>query len=136
MIHFDTEQSPYDHYQCIVRALRRAGHSEPPEWFRSYCLTDVPTEQRRQVLRFEMERAKAEHGSIHSVIIDGVGDICINVNDPAEAVSIVDKLHQLAIGFDCTLVPVLHEILARTAVRHADIWAVNWNARRRPICGC
>jgi hypothetical protein len=109
VIHFDTEQSPYDHYQCIIRALRRAGNSEPPEWFRSYCLTDVSTEKRRQVLRFEMERAKAKHCGIHSVIIDGVGDICINVNDPAEAVSIVDELHLLAIGFYCTVVPVLHE---------------------------
>ena len=109
VIHFDTEQSPYDHYQCVIRALRRAGNSEPLEWFRSYCLTDVSTGERRQVLRFEMERAKAEHGGIHSVIIDGVGDICINVNDPAEAVSIVDELHQLAIGFYCTVVPVLHE---------------------------
>ena len=69
-----------------------------------------------------MERAKAEHGGIHSVIIDGVGDICINVNDPAEAVSIVDELHQLAIGFYlAALFRCCTKILARTSARHADI---------------
>jgi hypothetical protein len=109
VVHFDTEQSPYDHHCSITRALRRAGRTEPPAWLRSYCLTDVPIADRRRVLRFETERASTLCGGVHSVIVDGVGDVCVNPNDPAEAFALVDELHRLAIEFFCTVVPVLHE---------------------------
>ncbi len=109
VVHFDTEQSPYDHYHTITRALRRTGRSEPPSWLRSYYLADVPTRERRQIITFETERAAAIHGGVHSVLIDGIGDVCINVLDPEESVELVDELHQLAIRFSCTFVPVLHE---------------------------
>jgi hypothetical protein len=109
VIHFDTEQSPFDHHAIIKRALRRAGKDRPPEWLRSYCITDVPLLSRRASMALELERGKEAHGGIHSAIIDGVGDLCADLNDPAEAFELIDYLHQLAIRFDTIIVCVLHE---------------------------
>ena len=42
-------------------------------------------------------------------MIDGVGDLAIDVNDTAESNGLVAELHALAIRFDCPIVCVLHE---------------------------
>jgi hypothetical protein len=39
VVHFDTEQCPYDHWQLVNRALKRAGLEAAPAWLRSYCVT-------------------------------------------------------------------------------------------------
>lgn len=109
MVHFDTEQAPADHHAGIVRSLYRAGLASPPTWLRSYRLADVPLLTRRSCLPFDIERAAAECGGIHSVIIDGIGDLCADPNDPAEAFGIVDSLHQLAIRYNAPIFAVLHE---------------------------
>ena len=38
VLHFDTEQSPFDHHAVVLLALGRAGRAQPPLWFRSYLL--------------------------------------------------------------------------------------------------
>ena len=108
VIHFDTEQSPYDHYAVIMQALRRA-KSEPQDWLRSYRLADVGIDQRLGLLRFELDAARKECGAIHSAFLDGVADFCHDPNDPAEAFALVAELHKLAIDYDTTIVCVLHE---------------------------
>ena len=108
VIHFDTEQSRYDHHQLVRRALHRAGVKEAPEWLRSYTLADVPTNERRAALIAEMSAARSDHGGIALVIVDGVADFCNDPNDPAEAFGLVEELHRMAIRFDCPILLVLH----------------------------
>ena len=108
LIHFDTEQSPYDHHAVIVRALQRAGRPSP-DWLRSYSLADVGIVERMGLLRFELEAAKEAHGAIHSVFLDGVADLCHDPNDPQEAFALVGELHRLAICYDTAVLCVLHE---------------------------
>ena len=108
VVHFDTEQSPFDHHAVILQMLRRAGRKQPPDWFRSYCLTDVATKDRRKALAHEMKRA-AIAGRLRAVIIDGIGDLCIDLNDSAEAFGLVEELHRLAITYDCPIFCRLHE---------------------------
>lgn len=107
-IHFDTEQSRYDHHRLICRAMERAGVNTLPEWFRSYSLADVPTAERRKLLAAEMVATKAAHGKLEGVIIDGIADLCHDLNDPAEAFGLVEELQRLAIKFDCVIVVILH----------------------------
>ena len=106
---FDTEQSPYDHEQIIIRALRRAEREQPPPWLRSYCLTDLDIPARRAFIAKEMERAARDHGGIRCVFIDGVGDFVTDVNDIADAHNFVIELHGLAIAHGTVLIVVLHE---------------------------
>ena len=109
VIHFDTEQSPFDHFNLIKRAMRRINVESVPKWLRSYCLTDVPVNVRRQTLVIELERASQQCGGVLVVIIDGVADLCMSPNDESESLALVDQLHQLAIRFNCGILTVLHE---------------------------
>jgi hypothetical protein len=108
LIHFDTEQSPADHHALVATALRRVGVIEQPTWLRSYRMVDVPLNERLGLLEHELDRARREHGGIHSLLLDGVADFVIDVNDSAEAFGVVEKLHRLAVKYDTNIVCVLH----------------------------
>jgi len=109
VVFFDTEQSPWDAYCLARRAADRAGIRELPETFRGYYLLDIGTADRRRFLSAELERASAECGGIHAVLLDGTGDLCVSVNDEKETVALVDELIALAVKYDCPLITVLHE---------------------------
>lgn len=106
---FDTEQSPYDACSLVVRATARAGMQGLPENFRCYSLADIGIPQRRLLLNAELERAAQKCGGVHCVFIDGVADLCADLNDSQEAFGLVDDLVRLAIKYKCPVVNVLHE---------------------------
>lgn len=106
---FDTEQSPYDACSLVKRATDRAGVERLPNNFRCYHLADIYTPQRRQFLTAELKRAEETCGGIHCVFIDGVADLCADLNDSEEAFALVDELFRLAINYKCPVVNVLHE---------------------------
>ena len=108
VIHFDTEQSKYDHYQLIVKAMKRASVSDFPNWIRSYSLADLPTIKRRQHLAADMAAARREHNGIQFVIIDGVADLIHDPNDSKEAFGLIEELHRLAIRYDTSIIGILH----------------------------
>jgi len=107
VIHFDTEQSRYDHFALVSGAARRAGVEMPPEILRSFCLTDVNTWDRREMLRLELARSAAR--GVFAVFLDGAADFVIDVNDTEESFGFVEMLHGWAILYNCVIVCVLHE---------------------------
>ncbi len=109
LVHFDTEQSRFDHDQLVRRACRRAQVEKPPAWFSSYSVADLDIRDRRLALRHTMHEARETHGGIFAVMIDGIGDLCGDPNDSEESFSLVHELHALAITYDCTIITVLHE---------------------------
>jgi hypothetical protein len=109
VIHFDTEQSRYDHDMLIRRAMDRARVQTPPPWFHSYCLTDVSIPDRNKALETAIWDAAAAHGGIFAIIIDGVADFCASLNDEAESFKLVGDLHRIAVERECAIITVLHE---------------------------
>jgi hypothetical protein len=109
LVHFDTEQSRFDHDALIRRAARRAGTDRTPEWFVSYSVADLDIRDRRLALRHVMKSAAESHGGIFAVMIDGIGDLCGDPNDSEESFDLVHELHALAITHDCSIITVLHE---------------------------
>jgi hypothetical protein len=107
VLHFDTEQSRGDHYNMMMRALRRADLQAPPSWFSSYSLTRLDPAERRAAIS-AMARKAAANGGLHSLFIDGVADLVFDVNDLKEACSLVTELHQLATEISCVIVTALH----------------------------
>lgn len=105
LIHLDTEQSPFDHHQMILRALRRAGVTVAPAWLLSFALAGFSARELRRAL----EVALADHAKPFAVLLDGVADFVVDVNDPAEANAFVAELHAFAIKSDCPVVNVIHE---------------------------
>ena len=108
VIHLDTEQSEEDHDTLNRIALRRAGLQAPPAWLHSYCLTGFSVRDSRDALLALLADAKAEHGGIHSVLIDGTADMVVDVNEAGESNSFVAELHALAIEYRCAIGGVIH----------------------------
>jgi hypothetical protein len=106
---FDTEQSPFDAWQLVSRAMKRAGLSRHPANLRAYAILDLSVPDRLQAIDIELRRAAADCGGIHAVFIDGVGDLCRSVNDEAEANDLVGKLVALAVLYECPIICVIHE---------------------------
>jgi hypothetical protein len=109
LIHFDTEQSRYDHDSLVRNAVRRAGSERTADGFFSYSVADLDIKDRRKALRHVMQEAYAAHGGIFAVMIDGIGDLCADPNDSAEAFGLVQELHAMAITYHCAIITVLHE---------------------------
>jgi hypothetical protein len=109
VVHFDTEQSPQDHFRVVQKALTRAQQTEQPGWLKSYCLTDLAIDERRASIAAEMERAQQEHGGILFVILDGIADFIASPNDDKESFAFVAELHALAIRYSTCIFVVIHE---------------------------
>lgn len=108
LVHFDTEQSRYDHEQIVIRALKR-GDCAKPSWVHSYCVTGFDIKIRMEALKEELKRRNQQHGGIFAVLIDGIGDYIPDVNDPKTSTELVNELQALAIEYSCVIVVVLHE---------------------------
>jgi hypothetical protein len=120
VIHFDSEQSPYDSEQLLARTIRRAGAAELPPWILSYCLTGWNYREARALLPVVMEYATCTFGGIHSALIDGAVDLVADPNDQAESNGLVAELHALAIRHTC---PILTTIHLNPGKRWQDPWA-------------
>jgi hypothetical protein len=108
VVHLDTEQSPFDHWTLVDRAIRRAGAGATPAWLNSYCGTGLSLVELRQAIRLSLDRAAQKFGGIHSFILDGAADCVADVNDPAESNDFVAELHALAIQYNCPIIGVIH----------------------------
>lgn len=108
LLHFDTEQSPFDHHQLVRRAMRRAGVDSPPPWLASYGLAGFSAQELRRALVAKMKDASTR-GGIFAVILDGTADLVSDVNDAGECNAFVAELHGLAIEHDCPILNVVHE---------------------------
>lgn len=108
VLHLDTEQS-LEHFDALVRrSLRRAEVEQPPAWLNSVCLTGCEPLEIIEVLATLLHDATGKYGGIHSVWLDGIGDLANSPNDELESNRLVRKLHALAIQYGCPIFAVLH----------------------------
>lgn len=109
VIYVDTEQSKDDFWRAIDRTKDRAGAVMYPAWLIPHCVSDLPVAEIRDGLAVKMADAQPEFGGIHSVFIDGVADMVLDVNDAEECNALVADLFRLATRYDCSVVVVIHK---------------------------
>jgi hypothetical protein len=103
----DTEQSRFDFDANVRRALRRAGSDKEPEWLKAYGLAGYSANDLKKIVAALLWEAELD--GAYGVIIDGVADLCADVNDAEECNAFVARLQNLAIKHDCPIICVLHE---------------------------
>jgi hypothetical protein len=108
VVHLDTEQSTFDHWQGIQRAIRRAKIASAPPWLRSHCLTGFSAADVRASIRVLLEQSAEKFGGVHSVLIDGIADAASDVNNAEETSGLITELHKVAIEFDCPILTIIH----------------------------
>lgn len=108
VLHFDTEQSPYDWQQSVKTCLRRAGLEEAPNWLMSFTIAGMEAAKAEAFVHQAVRLAKKTHGGIHSIFIDGVADLVNDPNSPDECFPLVARLHGMAIEYDTSIINILH----------------------------
>ena len=108
-LYIDTEQAPDDFWHAIDRAKRRAKVAHTPDWLVAGCVTDLSAPIARRAVTLVMAEVAKAFGGIHAVILDGVADLVLDVNDAEECNGLVSELHALAIRYDCPIVCVIHK---------------------------
>jgi hypothetical protein len=107
VLHFDTEQSPMDHWKLCDSILRRAQLTEC-SIFKSVCLTSLPILERQAIVHQVIGQEAQRGDGLFIALIDGHGDLVRNVNDPEETADYVAALHALAIEYRCHIYGALH----------------------------
>ena len=108
VVHLDTEQCRFDHWEGIARAIHRAKVDTAPSWLRSCCLTGFSAADVRAAIPILIKQAAKQCGGVHSVFIDGIADAVPDVNDAEETSSLITDLHKWAIEFDCPILNIIH----------------------------
>lgn len=108
VVHIDTEQSRAHHTQFCKRAKRRANLPAMPDWYYSYPLAGWSAQDIRESIDIVCAEAELACGGIHTVVIDGIGDAVIDVNNAGECMPLISHLHGLAMRYRCAIVLVIH----------------------------
>lgn len=109
VLHFDTEQSKEDQQYNIKTVLKRAGLNSTPEYFLSYNIRQLGTDEYREVTENICREAKTRFGGIHLILIDGGADYIKSVNDEEAASDIIQFFTHLAIKYDCAVIVIIHQ---------------------------
>ena len=112
VLHFDTEQSPFDHHKMIRTAQRRADGVPLPPWFRSYRLAGCDSEHLRNSLELLLEEIGGQ-GGVFAVLVDGIADFVSSVNEESECNGLISSLMKIAANYNCPVICVLHENVAQ-----------------------
>ncbi|HTJ77689.1 MAG TPA: DnaB-like helicase N-terminal domain-containing protein [Rariglobus sp.] len=108
LIHIDTEQSPFDHFQTLRRAVARAKLTAAPAWLWSFSMAGWGAADLRRALAESLKRAKRMNLEVFGVILDGVADLCVDVNDAEESNGLIAELHAHAIAANTPIICVVH----------------------------
>ena len=107
ILYFDTEQSPY-HCQLVVqRILRLAGlpiDREPEHLMFSHLRAIADPNDRREIIRYAIYNTP----NVGLVVIDGIRDLMLDINNSTEATKLVGDLMQWTSEQNIHIQTVLH----------------------------
>ena len=105
VFHFDTEQSRY-HSQRVFKRVLRMTEEEDKGYF-TYSLRSMSHDERLAFIEYCLYYKK-DVGDIGLVIIDGIADLCSDVNQIDECNKVIQKLMKWSEELNCVIVSVIH----------------------------
>ena len=106
IIHFDTEQSNFDAYRCFKRPLEMF-NLQDKENYHTFALRSLNYKDRIDFIEWFLYE-KLEREKIGVVIIDGIADLCSDVNNIEESNAVVQKLMSWTKELNCHIITVIH----------------------------
>ena len=107
ILYFDTEQSPYHCQLVMQRVLRLAGLpiDREPEYLRfSHLRAIADPNERREIIRYAIYNTP----NVGLVVIDGIRDLMLDINNSTEATKLVGDLMQWTSEQNIHIQTVLH----------------------------
>lgn len=106
ILYIDTEQSRYHCHVVMQRILRLAG---VPQDVNTANLVFYGLREYHPTMRLQLiEHALQKETGCGLVVIDGIRDLMLDINDPSESVSIINKLMQWSSIYNLHIHCVLH----------------------------
>jgi hypothetical protein len=112
VLFFDTEQSRY-HVQKVVRRICLLSEIKEPENLQCFALRPMETNTRIQLIEHALDTIEG----IGLVVIDGIRDLVMDINDPKESTTIVTKLMQWTDTKGIHIMTALHQNKGDTNAR-------------------
>jgi hypothetical protein len=106
IIHFDTEQSNFDAYRCFRRPIEMAATNDLSS-YHTFALRQLSYKDRVDFIEWYLYE-KLEKENIGLIIIDGIADLCSDVNNIEESNYVVQKLMTWTKELNCHIVTVIH----------------------------
>ena len=103
VVHFDTEQGRFHASKMFKRPLEIAGHGF--DGYHCHALRSMSPTTRLNYIDWYLETQVEDAGL---VVIDGIADLCNNVNCVEESNRVVQKVMEWTEKYDCHMVLVIH----------------------------
>jgi len=103
--YFDTESSDYDFYRQINRIKSFCELSTLPDWFNAYQVREDGSTQIRKMIETYLE----ENKDCSVIVIDGLLDLIVNMNDERESSLLTKWLKKITKVYNILLITVLHQ---------------------------
>jgi len=103
--YFDTESSDYDFYRQINRIKSFCELSTLPDWFNAYQVREDGSSQIRKMIETYLE----ENKDCSVIIIDGLLDLIVNMNNEIESSLLTKWLKKITKVYNILLITVLHQ---------------------------
>ena len=108
VIHFDTEQSRWNHQQKHKTILHRANFISCPDFFLSYNIRKLDIGKYSTITKNICNAAQNQFNGIHSIWIDGGADYISDVNDAMQSNALVKFFDDLGSDYSCPVIVILH----------------------------
>jgi len=105
LIHFDTEQGNFHAAMVFKRPIDMTGIKT--DKYHTLALRQLSFKERVEFIEYYLYD-KLEKTDIGLVIIDGIADLCSDVNNIEESNAVVQKLMKWSKELDCHIVTVIH----------------------------
>ena len=102
-VHFDTEQGEFHASKLFRRPLIMT--NKPAKNYHTLALRQFNAKDRLGFIEWYLEN---KVDNVGLVIIDGVADLCLDVNSNTEATEVVQKLMEWSARFKCHIITVIH----------------------------
>jgi hypothetical protein len=103
--YIDTEQSEYDLYWSAKRAVQLNNVDFHPENYDIFCLRPLSPQERVSFIENYLEN----NDNLGLVVIDGIRDLLVDINNPDQSTEIVTKIMQWTKTYNIHICLVLHQ---------------------------
>lgn len=107
MLWFDTEQSKF-HAKLVTERVQRMNPTLNLDFYHPFALREMNYSNRIDFIEFELDNWSKNNKKIGLVVIDGVADLCMDVNNLSDCNELVQKLMTWTTRYNCHIVSVIH----------------------------
>ena len=107
LVHFDTEQGKW-HAQRVFKRPQWMNKTSNLDFYHTFGLRGVSFSEQINFIEFYLEHLSLKGKKIGLVIIDGIADLVLTVNDEESSKEITDRIMKLTVMYDCHIFTIIH----------------------------